>query len=158
MQYFNKILIETLILDELNQVNKLIKPEYYWRIKFDMENFEVFFSKFYECGTTEIHLTADLSFNMKSVGYVLFYVRFDYFNVSNSNIFFGIDETICKIWTIDSFISGVIMYRTNILKVCIFCKIRNLSTKVKPTSSQVLTSYLKQCNEPPWTSYFVKVI
>ncbi|PNF36448.1 Uncharacterized protein C15orf61 [Cryptotermes secundus] len=26
----------------------------------------------------------------------------------------------------------------------------------RPTSSQVLTSYLKQCNEPPWTSYFVK--
>ncbi|XP_060523900.1 uncharacterized protein C15orf61 [Cylas formicarius] len=25
-----------------------------------------------------------------------------------------------------------------------------------PTSSEVLTSYLKQCNEPPWTSYFVK--
>lgn len=26
----------------------------------------------------------------------------------------------------------------------------------RPTSSQVLTSYLKQCNEPPWSSYFVK--
>ncbi|KAG5897310.1 hypothetical protein JTB14_011473 [Gonioctena quinquepunctata] len=26
----------------------------------------------------------------------------------------------------------------------------------KPTSSEVLTSYIKQCNEPPWTSYFVK--
>jgi hypothetical protein len=26
----------------------------------------------------------------------------------------------------------------------------------RPTSSQVLTSYLKQCNEPHWTSYFVK--
>lgn len=26
----------------------------------------------------------------------------------------------------------------------------------KPTSSQVLTCYLQQCREPPWTSYFVK--
>ncbi|CAH2267044.1 jg12283 [Pararge aegeria aegeria] len=26
----------------------------------------------------------------------------------------------------------------------------------KPTSAEVLTSYLSQCNEPPWTSYFVK--
>ncbi|KAJ8910777.1 hypothetical protein NQ315_015118 [Exocentrus adspersus] len=26
----------------------------------------------------------------------------------------------------------------------------------KPTSSEVLTCYLKQCREPPWTSYFVK--
>uniref|UniRef100_A0A1Y1L8Q4 Uncharacterized protein n=1 Tax=Photinus pyralis TaxID=7054 RepID=A0A1Y1L8Q4_PHOPY len=26
----------------------------------------------------------------------------------------------------------------------------------KPTSSEVLTCYLQQCNEPPWTSYFVK--
>lgn len=28
--------------------------------------------------------------------------------------------------------------------------------KVKPTCSLVLTNYLKQTNEPPWTSYFVK--
>lgn len=28
---------------------------------------------------------------------------------------------------------------------------------LKPKASQVLTAYLKQCNEPPWTSYFVKV-
>lgn len=27
----------------------------------------------------------------------------------------------------------------------------------KPKASDVLTAYLKQCNEPPWTSYFVKV-
>lgn len=26
-----------------------------------------------------------------------------------------------------------------------------------PTSSEVLSAYLKQCKEPPWTSYFVKV-
>ncbi|CAD6994471.1 uncharacterized protein C15orf61 homolog [Ceratitis capitata] len=26
----------------------------------------------------------------------------------------------------------------------------------KPKASEVLTAYLKQCNEPPWTSYFVK--
>ncbi|CAG9764509.1 unnamed protein product [Ceutorhynchus assimilis] len=25
-----------------------------------------------------------------------------------------------------------------------------------PTSSEVLTHYLRQCNEPPWTSYFIK--
>lgn len=27
----------------------------------------------------------------------------------------------------------------------------------KPKASEVLTLYIKQCNEPPWTSYFVKV-
>ncbi|XP_050343605.1 uncharacterized protein C15orf61 isoform X1 [Nymphalis io] len=26
----------------------------------------------------------------------------------------------------------------------------------RPSSSEVLTSYLSQCKEPPWTSYFVK--
>ncbi|XP_034245910.1 uncharacterized protein C15orf61 [Thrips palmi] len=26
----------------------------------------------------------------------------------------------------------------------------------KPRASEVLTCYLQQCNEPPWTSYFVK--
>ncbi|XP_053678156.1 uncharacterized protein C15orf61 [Anopheles nili] len=26
----------------------------------------------------------------------------------------------------------------------------------KPKVSEVLTAYLKQCNEPPWTSYFIK--
>lgn len=30
------------------------------------------------------------------------------------------------------------------------------SRKVKPATSTILTCYLKQCNEPPWTSYFVK--
>ncbi|KAI8130164.1 hypothetical protein CVS40_0779 [Lucilia cuprina] len=28
---------------------------------------------------------------------------------------------------------------------------------LKPKASHVLTAYLKQCNEPPWTSYFVKL-
>ncbi|KPJ02847.1 Uncharacterized protein C15orf61 [Papilio xuthus] len=32
--------------------------------------------------------------------------------------------------------------------------VANFSTK--PTSSEVLTAYLTQCKEPPWTSYFVK--
>lgn len=27
---------------------------------------------------------------------------------------------------------------------------------LKPLASEVLTCYLKQCNEPPWTSYFIK--
>ncbi|XP_037026808.1 uncharacterized protein C15orf61 homolog [Bradysia coprophila] len=27
---------------------------------------------------------------------------------------------------------------------------------IKPRASDVLTTYLKQCNEPPWTSYFIK--
>lgn len=31
-----------------------------------------------------------------------------------------------------------------------------LSRKIKPAASSVLTCYLKQCHEPPWTSYFVK--
>lgn len=26
-----------------------------------------------------------------------------------------------------------------------------------PRVSAVLTAYLKQCNEPPWTSYFIRV-
>ncbi|KAK0078824.1 hypothetical protein PV325_002070 [Microctonus aethiopoides] len=34
--------------------------------------------------------------------------------------------------------------------------IRFLATNKKPLASEVLTSYLKQSNEPPWTSYFVK--
>ncbi|XP_028154088.1 uncharacterized protein C15orf61 homolog [Diabrotica virgifera virgifera] len=32
----------------------------------------------------------------------------------------------------------------------------NFRNKHKPTSSEVLTNYIKQCQEPPWTSYFVK--
>ncbi|XP_077298930.1 uncharacterized protein C15orf61 [Arctopsyche grandis] len=48
------------------------------------------------------------------------------------------------------------MYYSNFLKSIPFMIQRNFSTIKKPTSSQVLTSYIKQCNEPPWTSYFVK--
>lgn len=33
---------------------------------------------------------------------------------------------------------------------------KNMWNRGRPLSSLVLTSYLKQCNEPPWTSYFVK--
>lgn len=29
--------------------------------------------------------------------------------------------------------------------------------KAKPKASEVLTTYLKQCGEPPWTSFFLKV-
>lgn len=28
---------------------------------------------------------------------------------------------------------------------------------MRPKVSAVLTQYLKQCNEPPWTSYFIRV-
>lgn len=35
-------------------------------------------------------------------------------------------------------------------------KIKAIITSSKPSSSEVLTAYLLQCNEPPWTSYFVK--
>ncbi|XP_022187846.2 uncharacterized protein C15orf61 [Nilaparvata lugens] len=34
-------------------------------------------------------------------------------------------------------------------------KLKNV-LNCKPLASEVLTHYLKQCNEPPWTSYFVK--
>ncbi|XP_049536086.1 uncharacterized protein C15orf61 homolog isoform X1 [Anopheles darlingi] len=33
---------------------------------------------------------------------------------------------------------------------------RRVSLMPKPKVSEVLTAYLKQCNEPPWTSYFIK--
>ncbi|KAL9696355.1 hypothetical protein quinque_015640 [Culex quinquefasciatus] len=33
---------------------------------------------------------------------------------------------------------------------------KKLLTAAKPKVSEVLTAYLKQCNEPPWTSYFIK--
>uniref|UniRef100_A0A8D8F5Y7 Uncharacterized protein C15orf61 homolog n=2 Tax=Culex pipiens TaxID=7175 RepID=A0A8D8F5Y7_CULPI len=33
---------------------------------------------------------------------------------------------------------------------------KKLLTVAKPKVSEVLTAYLKQCNEPPWTSYFIK--
>lgn len=34
--------------------------------------------------------------------------------------------------------------------------LRKQDSKNKPSASEVLTCYLKQQNEPPWTSYFVK--
>nr|XP_019562752.2 uncharacterized protein C15orf61 homolog [Aedes albopictus]XP_019562753.2 uncharacterized protein C15orf61 homolog [Aedes albopictus] len=33
---------------------------------------------------------------------------------------------------------------------------RKIISTSKPKVSDVLTAYLKQCNEPPWTSYFIK--
>ncbi|KAL1375372.1 hypothetical protein pipiens_017530 [Culex pipiens pipiens] len=33
---------------------------------------------------------------------------------------------------------------------------KKILTAAKPKVSEVLTAYLKQCNEPPWTSYFIK--
>ncbi|XP_012259220.2 uncharacterized protein C15orf61 [Athalia rosae] len=33
---------------------------------------------------------------------------------------------------------------------------RKIIRKKKPSASEVLTSYLLQTNEPPWTSYFVR--
>ncbi|CAG4992002.1 unnamed protein product [Parnassius apollo] len=50
------------------------------------------------------------------------------------------------------------MYRENLR---LLNKFRRLIVSIayystKPTSSEVLTSYLVQCKEPPWTSYFVK--
>ncbi|CAH0729253.1 unnamed protein product, partial [Brenthis ino] len=36
------------------------------------------------------------------------------------------------------------------------CRISIMHYSSKPTSSEVLTTYLTQCKEPPWTSYFVK--
>lgn len=44
-----------------------------------------------------------------------------------------------------------ILRKNIILNISIIRKI-----SLKPTSSEVLTSYLAQCREPPWTSYFVK--
>ncbi|KAM3967279.1 uncharacterized protein C15orf61-like isoform 1-T1 [Aphomia sociella] len=41
------------------------------------------------------------------------------------------------------------------IKIKIF-RITMVQFSSKPTSSEVLTAYLMQCNEPPWTSYFVK--
>lgn len=43
----------------------------------------------------------------------------------------------------------------NLLRSTQVLSIYNFSSR--PTASEVLTSYLEQCNEPPWTSYFVKV-
>ncbi|KAJ0178905.1 hypothetical protein K1T71_005680 [Dendrolimus kikuchii] len=40
--------------------------------------------------------------------------------------------------------------------VRLFSKMKALFSSSKPSSSEVLTAYLMQCNEPPWTSYFVK--
>lgn len=43
----------------------------------------------------------------------------------------------------------------------LYCRMKLLlgfaKKAVKPKASEVLTCYLLQMNEPPWTSYFVKV-
>ncbi|KAK4883901.1 hypothetical protein RN001_000172 [Aquatica leii] len=39
---------------------------------------------------------------------------------------------------------------------CTLLQSRSLAILNKPTSSEVLTCYIQQCKEPPWTSYFVK--
>ncbi|XP_067004731.2 uncharacterized protein C15orf61 homolog isoform X2 [Anabrus simplex] len=41
-------------------------------------------------------------------------------------------------------------------KLFIAVTLRYKSSNQKPAASEVLTRYLEQCNEPPWTSYFVK--
>lgn len=48
------------------------------------------------------------------------------------------------------------LQRLKFPKLTGYMLVANMSSK--PTSSEVLTAYLTQCKEPPWTSYFVKVM
>jgi hypothetical protein len=46
--------------------------------------------------------------------------------------------------------------RLKTVSFIICAKHRTAQVIQKPKVSEVLTAYLKQCKEPPWTSYFVK--
>ncbi|VVD03096.1 unnamed protein product [Leptidea sinapis] len=50
------------------------------------------------------------------------------------------------------------MYCSSLLKhrKCMNMSLLRYFMSSRPVVSEVLTAYLKQCNEPPWTSYFVK--
>ena len=47
------------------------------------------------------------------------------------------------------------LWKHSFAKQLQFVQTRQLAS-CKPTASEVLSCYIKQCKEPPWTSYFVK--